>query len=406
MRFTTKMSQSQLKIAWLIPSIARGYIWQPIFEEFTKIYPQNIIFSGDKPIFVSEDNSQDLKIKVVGKFRTIKFTGNTSNYRRGILLPSPAITYHLLKYLPDVIFTAAFSIWTIIAILLKPFTGWKIIIMYDGSSPEIDTTDSKFRIFVRKLLTRMSDAVITNTQAGRSYFVNYLDTENEKIFSDPFQVGYKNSLISKTDNLPFKIKDEKHPIFLYVGMLVKRKGVEYLLRACNELKKKGFKDFTILMLGDGGNRKEMEELSIELGLKDQIKWAGWVDYNYLGYYLEKSDVFVFPTLADTWGYVVTEAMVFSKPVISSTLAGATELISEGENGFKFDPSADSPELLAEHMSKFIENPELISKMGKNSEKKISSYTPKSIAQHLDKVINFVQKNTDRETKVYSQFSKS
>lgn len=400
------MIKSNIKVAWLIPSISRGYVWQPIFREFKKVFPQTRVFTGEKPIHSSDTKDEIIDMKILGRSRFISFGGKESSYQRGIIMPPLNLPYHLLRFSPNVIFATGFSIWTMIAITMKLFTGWKIIIVYDGSSPEIDVKDSKLRMFIRRTITKYTDAFITNTNAGKSYLTRSLKADKELVFARPYQVADKNYLSDNINGLEDLIEGARKPVFLFIGLVIKRKGIDYLLRACSKLKTMGYDDFTLLVVGDGKSREELENLSKHLGIDKQVKWVGWIDYDSLGYFLQSSDIFVFPTLEDIWGIVVTEAMSFGKPVLCSKLAGACELITEGENGFTFDPADDSPEVLAKYMSRFIKDPDLISEMGKKSQQSISTYNPQSIASHLENVVGLVCKNKLRSTKAFSEYSKN
>lgn len=111
-----------------------------------------------------------------------------------------------------------------------------------------------------------------------------------------------------------------------------------------------------------------------------VNWIGWVDYGLIGSYFQNADVFVLPTLEDTWGMVILESMVFGKPVLCSRLAGAAEMIVDGVNGYLFNPK--EPEEIAKLMRGFIDNPGLIPSMGKESQRLISQYTPESATQFL------------------------
>jgi glycosyltransferase involved in cell wall biosynthesis len=115
--------------------------------------------------------------------------------------------------------------------------------------------------------------------------------------------------------------------------------------------------------------------------------TGWVEYGRLGAYFQQADVFVFPTFEDVWGMVALEAMVFGKPVLCSKWAGAAEVIVEGENGYIFDPY--EPEGLAIAMRRFLDHPELIESMGKQSQQLISQNNPSSAAQFFVEVISYV-----------------
>lgn len=148
--------------------------------------------------------------------------------------------------------------------------------------------------------------------------------------------------------------------------------------------------YTLLIVGDGAQREELEVFSQNKGLADCVKWEGWVSYHHLGNYFRRADVFVLPTLEDTWGMVILEAMTFGKPILCSKWAGASELVVKGENGYVFEPQ--DPEKLAELMRRFIDDPDLSVSMGHKSQQLIAQHTPEAAAQFLAEVTSFALGN--------------
>ncbi len=150
------------------------------------------------------------------------------------------------------------------------------------------------------------------------------------------------------------------------------------------MKKQGYTDYTILIVGEGEQQEELQQFCQENDLTDCVQWVGRVNYGQLGSYFEKADVFVLPTLEDTWGMVVLEAMILGKPILCSKFAGASELITDEKNGYCFDP--ESPERLAEFMLYFIKQPEQVTAMGHQSKELMNQYTPQAAAQFFNEVI--------------------
>ncbi len=159
------------------------------------------------------------------------------------------------------------------------------------------------------------------------------------------------------------------------------------MEACSILESQGYQNYSILVVGTGEQREELEAFIQERHLEAQVTWVGWVEYGRLGKYFQQADVFVFPTLEDIWGMVALEAMVFGKPVLCSKWAGAVEMIVEGKNGYIFDPF--KPEELAQAMRHFLDSPEQIDMMGKQSQQLISATNPSSAAQSFVEVISSV-----------------
>jgi glycosyltransferase involved in cell wall biosynthesis len=380
------MSASSLRIAWLFPSLDLGNYWHPVLSEFTKIYSQTIVYTGVWPGF-SPGFEDAFTVKVVGKMRFVDATKSETGYSQGFIYASPGILGELLSFKPQVIFTTGFCIWTIFSLLLKPFSGWRVVIAYEGSSPGVDYRYSPLRLFLRRLMTRFTDAFITNSHAGKSYLVDILGVPEQAIFARPYEVPDVEALLKRLESAKQENLQLQRPVFLFTGQLIPRKGLHRLLEACLLLKDQGYSQYTLLIAGDGPQKEELENFCQEHGLEGCVKWLGWVSYGSLGGYFRNADVFILPTLEDTWGMVVLESMAFGKPVLCSRWAGASELVIDGENGYLFD--SHQPEAIAQAMRLLIDHPDLIQSMGQRSQDLIAQHTPKASAQFLSKVTDTV-----------------
>ena len=376
--------KNSIPIAWLLPSMERQNYWQPLFKEFTKTFPQTTVYTGFWEGFVPGLEGS-FTVEVVGKTE-FKPSRQGIGYSPGLIHVSPKIIGCLLKFRPQVIFVSGFSLWTLLTLLFKPIGQWKVVIVYDGSSPTIDYINSRPRLILRSTMVGFTDAFITNTNEGKTYLTKILGAEAHRVFARPYQVPDVKTLLGQQEE---ELNSESHlprPIFLFVGKLLHRKGLQFLLKACAILKKQGYQNYTLLIVGDGEQREELEAYSQNQDLTDCVNWAGWGNYDKLGAYLRTADVFVFPTLEDIWGVVLLEAMAFGKPILCSKWAGSSELVVEGKNGYIFDPY--NPEELAEYMRCFIDHPDLILSMGQQSQQLIAQHDPEAAAKFLVEVTHF------------------
>jgi len=377
---------NQLRVAWLVPSVELGAYWQPVLEEFTKVFPNTIFYTGLVwPGFNPELPGANI-IKLVGEMKSLELT-KTDGYSRRLMVVSPGIVGYLLQFKPDVIFAQAYSLWTLLALLLKPWGKWKFIIIYDGSSPNSDFRDSKLRSFFRRAMSRYADAFVANSYGAKDYLIDGVGAKPENVFTRTYLVPDAATLQQSLENDEIAKLQLKHPVFLYVGRITPRKGLKSLLEACSILQTQGYEDYSLVVIGTGEQREELEAFIKERHLEAYVTWVGWVEYGYLGAYFQQADVFVFPTFEDIWGMVALEAMVFGKPVLCSKGAGAAEMIVEGENGYIFDPY--DPEDLAIAMRRFLDHPELIDSIGKQSQQLISQKNPSSAAQSFVEVISYI-----------------
>ncbi|MGL4622621.1 MAG: glycosyltransferase family 4 protein, partial [Chroococcidiopsis sp.] len=297
-----------------------------------------------------------------------------------------SIIFHLLRLRPHAIFSSSFGIWTILALLLKPLCWWRVIIAYEGSSPDVDYRNSALRLLVRRLMVKFADACITNSQAGKAYLVDILNAKDSRVFVQPYEIPDTKTLVIQ-ENIDLDNSQLQRPVFLFVGHIIPRKGLQILLAACKILQQQGYREYTLQVVGNGSQQEELAKFAQEHHLTDCIQWVGRVDYNLISTYFRNADVFVLPTLEDTWGVVVLEAMLLGKPVLCSTGAGTAELIVNGENGYVFDPN--QPEKLAELMRQFIDRPTAIEDMGKKAQQIMSQYTPEAASKCLTQVTNLV-----------------
>ncbi len=376
---------SNNRIAWLLPSMERQNYWQPLFKEFSKTFPQTTVYTGFWEGFVPGLEGA-FNVEVVGKTE-FKPSRQGIGYSPGLIHVSPKIIGYLLKFRPQVVFVSGFSLWTLLALLFKLLGQWKVVIVYDGSSPTIDYINSRPRLILRSAMVRFADAFITNTSGGKNYLTKILGAEEHRVFARPYQVPDVKTLLGQQDEEPNSEPGCQRPIFLFVGKLIPRKGLRFLLEACKILKQQGYQNYTVLIVGDGKQREELEIYSQNQGLTDCLQWVGWGNYDKLGAYFRQADVFVFPTLEDIWGVVLLEAMAFSQPILCSKWAGSSELVVEGKNGYIFDPY--NPEELAEHIKYFIDNPDLIVSMGKQSQQFIAQHNPEAAAKFIVEVTSFV-----------------
>lgn len=387
-----------LQIVWLLP--VAWFYWQPALSEFTKVFPQTTVFTGLFPGF-AKGLEDSLHVEVVGRFRVIELTRDESSYGDNFTYLSPGIIGHLLRLRPQVIFSSSFGVWTIIAILLKPLFWWRVVIAYEGSSPGVDYRNSAIRLFVRRFMVWLADAYITNSRAGATYLIEILGAQADRVFVQPYEIPDEKTLPGGSESIEAAFPSLRRPIFLFVGHVIPRKGLPSLLKACAILQERGYENYTLVAVGDGEQREELEAFCQAHNLSDRVQWAGRVSYDQIGTYFKNADVFVFPTQEDTWGVVTLEAMLLGLPILCSQGAGTSELVVNGENGYVFAP--DAPDELANLMQTFLDHPDSIAKMGEQSKRIMAQYTPVAAAKCLAQVTELViakerrgRRQTERE----------
>ncbi|MGB2886302.1 MAG: glycosyltransferase [Candidatus Acidiferrales bacterium] len=365
------------RVAWLIPSLARANYMQPLFREFTKLFSNTIVFTGLWHGFVPGcEGTFRLRWLAGYRFVTLKKAGK--GYGRGFFWAPLSAIRELLTFRPNIIFTSAFSIWTLYALTLKAFTRSRVIIFWEGTSATVAYLDSPVRLRIRKVMARLADASVSNMRMGVEYLRDVLGVPDSKLLHHPYEVADPSVLCSGANEV--RLGGIEHPTFLFVGSIIPRKGWSCLIEAASRLVERGLDRFSLVFVGAGDQGADLQAQISLRGLEGFVHQVGQVSYQNLGAYYQASDVFVFPTREDTWGLVLLEAMAFGKPVLCSKYAGSKEMVRHGLNGFIFDP--DSPEELASYMAHFIQNPHLVLEFGACSSETIAPYTPARAANVL------------------------
>lgn len=383
-----ELSDSEIRVAWLLPSMKGGYYWQPLLREFNKLFPNTLIFTSEWPGYIAKhEGTFEVKVLSGVRFFTLKRSVTGADMTFG--LASPAPFWELIKFRPHVLFTSVFGMWTLYGLLYKVFTRSPVILFWDGISDAVAYRNSRLRLKVRKMMARFVDGVVCNSGEGIEYLRNVIAIPKSKLLHQPFYVPEVAALSSLEKNASAS-RASPRPIFLFVGQVIKRKGWRYLLEASSLLVKKGVGTFSLVVVGEGAERRLLESSVSSMGLQQVVNVVGAVPYQRLGAFFEVADVFILPTLEDTWGVVVSEAMAFGKPVLCSKYAGAKELVRDGINGFVFDPYNAAE--LAGYMERFIRQPELIARFGQRSRQIIAPYTPanaaKTLGARIEKLLDF------------------
>lgn len=367
------------RVAWLFPSLARAYYWQPVFSKFVARCPRTAVFTSIWTGFAAgyEDS---FAVHTLPGLRFVNIRKPVGDSRRGFIWIPFSIVRELAEFNPEVVFSSGFSAWTLFALLFKLLRRSRVIIYWEGCSAQ-SMTASRLKIVFRRWMARFANAAVCNGTEGASYLQNVIGMPAMKVLCHPCQVPDLSLLGSDVGEL--RLPDLKRPVFLYVGSITPRKGWHYLIEASRLLIDRGIRDFSVVFVGAGEEDDKLRTEIRQHKLGDIVHQIGPVEYHNLGAYYQAADVFVTPSRADTWGVAVLEAMAFGKPVLCSRYVGTREMVSDGENGFVFDPF--DPSQLADCMSKFIQDPILAERFGARAHARIAPYTPSRAADVLAKL---------------------
>jgi colanic acid/amylovoran biosynthesis glycosyltransferase len=129
---------------------------------------------------------------------------------------------------------------------------------------------------------------------------------------------------------------------LHVARLVEKKGTRYLIEAFADLRKKGFADIQLDIVGDGPLRGRLEQLATSLQLGDHIRFWGAQPWSKVIDLMSDAYVFCLPSVtarsgdSEGLGMVLLEAAAKHLPTVATRHGGIPEVIKDGENGLLVD----------------------------------------------------------------------
>jgi glycosyltransferase involved in cell wall biosynthesis len=292
------------------------------------------------------------------------------------LLPSSSMwTYKRLLPLlnteiPDVVIVSGFSVAAIklwCLSWLKPvnYLVWSGAIDAEGQAPL-----SFFRNLQRKLLVQRAAGFVAYGTEAREYLVSLgappnkthiaVNTVDTRHFD-----GQRMPLVDPGCGAPGDTKR-----ILCVGDLIRRKGVDQLLRVIKALSLKRC-DIVLDLVGSGPELENLKMLAKELDIEPIVTFEGFKQKSDLPLFFARTACFVFPSRYDIWGLVLVEAMAAGVPCISSIHAAATtDLVEDGVTGFAMDFA--ETEKVAARLDWILEHPDLSNEIGQNAERFIAN----------------------------------
>jgi len=211
---------------------------------------------------------------------------------------------------------------------------------------------------IDRFLAKFSSIIIVNSNAVKERFKWLKDKSRlEVIYNGIDLKKFSNSFKGEKIRKEFGF-DIEMPIVTTIGRLDWYKAHQYFLQAAEKVKKI-IPNVRFLIVGDGERRDYLENLVKELGISENIVFAG--NRKDIPEILNAIDIFVISSVSEGFGRVVVEAMACEKPVVATRVGGIVEIVEDGITG-KLVPPKNS-EALAEAIIELLNNKEESKNMG-------------------------------------------
>ena len=231
---------------------------------------------------------------------------------------------------------------------------------------------------------RNADLVVTVSAYSKQRIVQLYGVDEAKIRVVPNGVDverFKPSSIGEGVKTKYGLDNKQ--VVLFVGRLIPRKGLTYLIEAAKGIVQEKA-DTAFVVVGSGPLRNQFSTMIERLGLSRSFTFFGDVDEKTLESLYSCADVFALPSIQEGQGIALLEAQSTGKPVVAFNVSGVKEAVADEESGLLLE--VGNSEMLADAIMKLLCDEGLREKMGKAGREYVTqNFTWDICAQKMLKV---------------------
>jgi len=372
-----------------------------ILHNIATSYYKNIVFNAlyeqyedFKLIHLAETQSNrdwEVDLSYLEYPHEVLFRGNLDKVSKFKLIVKLLRTLNKENF--DIVYLGGYSEFAYwIALLYSKIKKKTVILEMDSNRYNIGKKRF-YKVLFKKIFVKLCDYGITYGALSKAYFM-FLGMSENRIIIKPNvtdneywineAIKYKNKRLEI-----IKFEGLKENNFIYVGRFSKEKNLFFLLKAFYELKQETeSENWGLILLGGGPLEIDLKEFVRNKNIKD-VFFIPFKQKEELPKYYSISDVLVLPSLSETWGIVVNEAMASGLIPVISKRCGALNIITDS-NGFLFEPT-EINELIA-IMKNIINNEISVGLLKKEVGNSVKKFTAESSAGKIIELIELIRTN--------------
>lgn len=225
----------------------------------------------------------------------------------------------------------------------------RILTLQSGDLDDASIQKKFYIKWVWKLIHRSPD-MVTAISSALAVRAKNLGVEESRIAITPNGIDL--------DEVPVDIKSQKNRAII-VARLSWEKDHQSLLKAWG-LVLKEIPEAKLVIVGEGGERKNIEKTIDEMKMQNSVSLLGFLSHEEALIEIKRSDVFVCPSLAEGLGNVFIEAQACGVPPIGTRVGGIPDVIQDGRNGLLVEPR--DPSAIAKAIIRVMKDDELRNKL--------------------------------------------
>ncbi|MBE9031458.1 glycosyltransferase family 1 protein [filamentous cyanobacterium LEGE 11480] len=265
-------------------------------------------------------------------------------------LPRPSIGVELRRFKPDIVHVVNPAVVGLSGVYYAKRYGVPLMASYHTHLPEylkhygLGALEPLMWNLIKNVHNRAKLNLCTSSvmvQALESHGIERVDLWQRGVDTETF----RPDLASREMRDRLSQGQPDAPLLLYVGRLSAEKEIERIKPVLASIP-----DARLALVGNGPNREALEAHFADT----KTHFVGYLHGEELGAAYASADAFVFPSRTETLGLVLLEAMAAGCPVVAANSGGIPDIVTDGINGFMFDPADETGAIVATR--KLLANP--------------------------------------------------
>jgi len=314
----------------------------------------NISLKGHEVIVFNPARSKKDEMMVTNINDNFRIVRGYRGYIYGLNLRNIGLVARIIEeFKPQIIHVHGYhSLFSTTIMMLKRVYRVRIPIVF---SPHFDIERSTlagrylwgiYNKIIGKEIFQLADHIIVHSRYEFAAIKHFFNVDQSKITIIPHGVDIID---------PRKNRKPKDTInLLYVGYLIKRKGVDHVIRALHSLiYEYNVKNVHLKIIGKGPEKNKLVKLATKLGVNGKITWIDPLPYKDLINELKNADVLLLLSSSEAYGIIVAEALALGTPVVVTRRTALIEFLGENSCfGVEYPPN---PSTVAKTILDIIEN---------------------------------------------------